>query len=631
MQGRAVSRPVPFKSSPMSPAKTNLKKTLRPGDLNAGHRPGKSSPNRLIIAIDFGTTYTGIAYAFTSDPSKIRAIQEWRGPDVEGRNDIAKVPSLIKYSDDEPVTFEWGYETNVTDYGVIRGIKLSLEPDKLDFHQRAASVDESDVVHNFETVITNERARLVKSTVDIVADYIGAVYEYAISKIQEKEFPGTVESVRKEFVVTVPAIWSDRAKKATLMAARKAHPDIQLNPDDLITEPEAAALFTFEAYSRRGLSQNDSFILCDAGGGTVDIISYKVTSLKPRMRMKEIVSPSGGAVGSMMLNNRFERYLRRILGEEQFQELLEGDAYAFHSIMNEFDKNVKPNFSSREAWDKVRMLHSLDFPVDVEDDHGHDIVGNTLTLSGEVVQEIFDPIVDSIIDLVREHTDKVQQETGAPAKAIFLVGGFGANKYLKSRLQACMGGIAVLQPEDAWAAVVKGAVLSKMPLLIDVEARKAQKNYGVMANVPYIHNEHPKEALEHAVYDPYEEINRVPKMTWYIYKDDDLCRDHKVRYPFHRCVPEDFKPEDLIFADELHESGADFPPKFPWQADVSSYCELQCDLSGLTKAELESGEMEDGTKYYIVEYDLVVQFGPALNAFSVERKGVSYGSVEAEY
>jgi hypothetical protein len=41
--------------------------------------------------------------------------------------------------------------------------------------------------------------------------------------------------------------------------------------------------------------------------------------------------------------------------------------------------------------------------------------------------------------------------------------------------------------------------------------------------------------------------------------------------------------------------------------------------------------MEDGTKYYIVEYDLVVQFGPALNAFSVERKGVSYGSVEAEY
>jgi len=57
-----------------------------------------------------------------------------------------------------------------------------------------------------------------------------------------------------------------------------------------------------------------------------------------------------------------------------------------------------------------------------------------------------------------------------------------------------------------------------MPLLIDVEARKAQKNYGVMANVPYIHNEHPKEALEYAVYDPYEEINRVPKMTWYIYK-----------------------------------------------------------------------------------------------------------------
>jgi hypothetical protein len=59
LQGRAVARPVPFRPSPMPSAKTNLKKTLRPGDLNAGHRPGKSSPNRLIIAIDFGTTYTG--------------------------------------------------------------------------------------------------------------------------------------------------------------------------------------------------------------------------------------------------------------------------------------------------------------------------------------------------------------------------------------------------------------------------------------------------------------------------------------------------------------------------------------------------------------------------------------------
>src|SRR6266567_1492119 len=141
------------------------------------------------------------------------------GPRRRGQERHRQGPILIKYSEDEPVTFEWGYETNVTDYGVIRGIKLSLEPDKLDFHQQAAGVDESNVVHNFETVITNERARLVKSTVDIVADYIGAVYEYAISKIQEKEFPGTVESVRKDFVVTVPAIWSDRAKKATLMVS----------------------------------------------------------------------------------------------------------------------------------------------------------------------------------------------------------------------------------------------------------------------------------------------------------------------------------------------------------------------------------------------------------------------------
>jgi hypothetical protein len=43
----------------------------------------------------------------------------------------------------------------------------------------------------------------------------------------------------------------------------------------------------------RRLNRNDSFIVCDAGGGTVDLISYQVEAALPRLEVKEIVPGTG--------------------------------------------------------------------------------------------------------------------------------------------------------------------------------------------------------------------------------------------------------------------------------------------------------------------------------------------------
>ena len=40
-------------------------------------------------------------------------------------------------------------------------------------------------------------------------------------------------------------------------------------------------------------------------------------------------------------------------------------------------------------------------------------------------------------------------------KAIFLVGGFGSSEYLKQCLQTAHPNIQVIQPTDAWSAIVK--------------------------------------------------------------------------------------------------------------------------------------------------------------------------------
>ena len=76
-----------------------------------------------------------------------------------------------------------------------------------------------------------------------------------------------------------------------LKAARNAG----ISPVKMIKEPEAAALFTLNHMGDKGLDVGDAFVVCDAGGGTVDLISYEIVNRTP-FELKELV-PSKGTCG----------------------------------------------------------------------------------------------------------------------------------------------------------------------------------------------------------------------------------------------------------------------------------------------------------------------------------------------
>lgn len=65
-----------------------------------------------------------------------------------------------------------------------------------------------------------------------------------------------------------------------------------MKPITLIKEPEAAALYTFRNLGF-SIKSDDAFVVCDAGGGTVDLVSYEVESLHPTTRIKELVPGNG--------------------------------------------------------------------------------------------------------------------------------------------------------------------------------------------------------------------------------------------------------------------------------------------------------------------------------------------------
>lgn len=82
------------------------------------------------------------------------------------------------------------------------------------------------------------------------------------------------------YIVDADILWAKAAKMAGL------------HPVSLIKEPEAAALYTLQSL-KFSLEEGNVFVICDAGGGTVDLISYQVEAVSPRLQLKELVSGKG--------------------------------------------------------------------------------------------------------------------------------------------------------------------------------------------------------------------------------------------------------------------------------------------------------------------------------------------------
>ena len=72
---------------------------------------GENSPmHRIVVGIDFGTTFSAVAWANTAQPDQVEIIKNWP---TAGRLVGTQVPSEIAYPDPNDLTnFQWGYNIN---------------------------------------------------------------------------------------------------------------------------------------------------------------------------------------------------------------------------------------------------------------------------------------------------------------------------------------------------------------------------------------------------------------------------------------------------------------------------------------------------------------------------------------
>ncbi|KAF8247626.1 actin-like ATPase domain-containing protein [Wilcoxina mikolae CBS 423.85] len=602
------------------------------------HEPqGKLKPtkDRIIVGIDFGTTHSAIAWAHTSTPDEYEVITQWPG---QSGKDWGKVPSDISYNtsirsptpssrtsdptsdptspsspinDPDPQTFKWGFEVPPTDPQKLSWIKILLDPSQ-----------------PRPTFVQPKRTTLPrgKSPVAIVTDYLRALRAYTLLTLQRRLGAEALTNTPVEYVLTVPAVWSDKARATTLEAAIAA--GLGEGGLNLITEPEGAAEYALRSLRPNALKEGDCFTVCDAGGGTVDLITYTISSLHP-LQLHEVAVGTGALCGAVYLDRRFEEFVAEKIGREQLEGM---DHRAKFQMGQYWETYMKREFSAAEDTQQQEEEEDFWVPVmGVQDSEDGRMRGGFLRVSRAEVKEIFEPIVRQVLELLGAQVLSVLKTTEKSVGAILLVGGFGSSEYLYRRILAWAGGsIPVLQPRNAWTAVVRGAIIRGLQG-DTIAARLSRRFYGVVHDARYDAQKHAEmEKRWHDIRCEWIVRNRI---QWYIRRGDVTTSSRKISFPFYRTIPaSEISGSEHALKTELWVCDADTAPD-KRDNTVRKLCVMLSEPISVEK--FVKMRNEKGDVFYRVDYtlDMTVTGGVVVYEMSLQgKKGrEKVGRVEVTY
>jgi hypothetical protein len=159
----------------------------------------------------------------------------------------------------------------------------------------------------------DEAPHYEKKAKDFAIDFLTSLRKHVVSTLSGKFGSQAFKALQQEWIITVPAVWSLQAKETTRTCAEAAGMG-KGSTLQMISEPEAAAAYTLHKLEPHNLRVNDNIVICDAGGGTVDLITYRIKRLPPTLQVEESGIPSGGKCGSVFLNRIFEDWVDKKLG-----------------------------------------------------------------------------------------------------------------------------------------------------------------------------------------------------------------------------------------------------------------------------------------------------------------------------
>lgn len=364
----------------------------------------------------------GVAFATTD--SKVAQTKDIvpMGDFGEKMSNHPKVPSVISYSLSPNGEKQWGMDVADDSVTMVNTkMQLDIQDTRLDELETTLQILQGTGFLDFNHVknIGTIAGYTWKSPVEVATDYLRRVCERICLAL-----PHVISRAEIELVITVPVGWSDRATELTYKAFDRAGFNKKTFPKlknmILVTEPEAASYYTALDNREAGndiLKKDEIFILCDAGGGTVDVIAFMVKSLDPHLELVRVSEPSKNKCGGSFVDANFKGWLRQVaIGPDNFAKLDKENALRpisthtsesgpMRELMKRFD--VKKKTFSHATTGLIRI--DLPPPLDGLNVEGR-VRDGELTIHPQEMGNIFKYCVNKVVELIDDLAERVTMD-----------------------------------------------------------------------------------------------------------------------------------------------------------------------------------------------------------------------------
>ncbi|KAM3472005.1 hypothetical protein MY8738_009061 [Beauveria namnaoensis] len=541
------------------------------------------SKAQLIVGIDFGTTFSGVAFAFaTNNEAKEDIISEWPGA---GSYTKQKIPTVLYYDQYQKVV---GWGPDIADALAPTGYpKPGVQ--KVEWFKLQLMLSGNTYIDP----INLPPLPPGKSEIDVAADYLFKLRQavrIALQKALGEVFNREERNIR--YYLTVPAIWNDAGKAATRAAAIQAGflRDENDNRLTLVSEPEAAALFCSKT-GLLNLKVHDAVLIVDCGGGTVDLIAYEVEEENP-FTVAECTAGSGDSCGSTALNRNFSNILRTKIRKMKLPEGSKTAGRVYAKCIMDFENRIKADFRNNGQKWAVDVGIEAEYP-DAGIEEGY------MTFTNEEILQCFEPVVNRILELVRNQIIAIQAQNRT-LQNILVVGGFGASEYLFQQIKLHVPPqfqSKVVRPMDSVAAIVKGAVTAGISERI-ITHRIARRHYLMGTLQPFKEGYHP-EAYRVPSLDGKDRCKFTRQI--FVQRGQKVKNGETVKVSFFRQVA---PGATLMYEDVLYACDDDVCPEYTKDPRIKEVVTLTSDLSRKNlEKDFERMDTPQGT-FYRVYFDI---------------------------
>ncbi|KAH3818539.1 heat shock 70 kDa protein 12A-like [Dreissena polymorpha] len=451
-----------------------------------------------VASIDFGTTYSGWAYSFTheyeKDPIDIKA-KHWNADQFISN----KAPTCVLIHSDGKTVDSFGYRAE----NKYEELAQKNEHKTWYYFKHFKMKLFNNLDLRKQTMLEDATGKQLPA-LTVIAAFIKFLKDDLMEVLKDRVTGGFTSS-DVNWVLTVPAIWNERAKQFMRMAAREA--GIETGHLSIALEPEAASIFCRHSKLRKSDLSTDAdistfppgtqYIVCDAGGGTVDITVHEVTGEKA---LKEVDKASGGAWGGTQVDAEFEKLMDTIAGCALIQRLKEEYMDDYMDLKRTFEVKKRDLKTSSSIVLRIpsiiNELVSEMTGCSLQDQIQKSVFKNKisrnrdkLTIDLDVIESLFGVTIRSIT----EHLSSLLSKHIHIAY-IVMVGGFSESTLLQQRVKDACPGKHVIIPAEAGLAVLKGAVMfghNKRCII----SRIARYTYGISAYAPFDESIHPASRL----------------------------------------------------------------------------------------------------------------------------------------